>query len=187
MVPLELSESAEEALILTLLDLANHLARNGEAMAAQEGLTTQQWLVLLQIAGDPNFPASPRGGAQQVTRGSETDGVLASEIAAARGVSRANVSTLVTPLLRRQLIRQTDDPEDRRRKRLTLTAAGREVIERLEPLRRGANQKLFADLKPAVKKELLHHLGQRLDKLSRSSSRVRTGPLRQAEKARTHG
>ncbi len=64
---------------------------------------------------------------------------------------------------------------------------GREVIERLEPLRRGANQKLFADLKPAVKKELLHHLGQRLDKLSRSSSRVRTGPLRQAEKARTHG
>ncbi len=168
MVPLELSESVEEALILTLLDLANHLAKNGEAMAAQEGLTTQQWLVLLQIAGDPNFPAAgPRTPARRA------DGALASEIAAARGVSRANVSTLVAPLLRRRLIRQTDDPRDRRRKRLNLTAAGRRVIERLEPLRRGANQKLFADLEPAVKKELLRRLQHSLDKLSRDPRRSR--------------
>ena len=46
---LALSESAEESLILTLFDVANHLARNGEAMAAQEELTSQQWMVLLQI------------------------------------------------------------------------------------------------------------------------------------------
>ncbi len=166
---MELCESTEESLILTLLDLANHLARNGEAMAAQEGLTSQQWLVLLQIAGDPNFPSSPLGDGLEHGPG----GVLASEIATARGVSRANVSTLVTPLLRRKLIRQTDDPTDRRRKRLTLTAAGRKVVERLEPLRRGANQKLFAELEPAVKKELLRHLGHCLEKLSRSSQKGR--------------
>ncbi len=171
MVPFELSESTEESLILTLLDVANHLARNGEAMAAQEGLTSQQWLVLLQIAGDPNFPHGQGGNAE---------GMLASEIAAARGVSRANVSTMVTPLLRRKLIRQTDDPADRRRKRLTLTPSGRRVLERLEPLRRGANQQFFADLEPAAKAEMLHHLEHCLDKLSRSSSSRRE---RAAEKS----
>ncbi len=186
MIPLELSESIEESLILTLLDLANHLAKNGEAMAAQEDLTTQQWLVLLQIAGDPNFPSPRRGAQPRRAPEREVDGVLASEIATARGVSRANVSTLVTPLLRRKLVRQTDDPQDRRRKRLTLAPAGHRIIERLEPLRRGANQKLFVALEPAAKKDLLRHLGHCLDKLSRSSSRIRTKPATaQAEKART--
>ncbi len=181
MVPLELSASTEESLILTLLDVANHLAKNGEAMAAQEGLTSQQWLVLLQIAGDPNFPSPRKGAQQRPAQKSDAAGALASDIAAARGVSRANVSTLVTPLLRRQLIRQTDDPADRRRKRLTLTPAGRKVVERLEPLRRGANQKFFADLEPAVKQELLRHLNHCLDKLSalsRSRSKLASAATR---------
>ena len=168
LVPLVLSESIEESLILTLLDVANHLEKNSEAMAAQEGLTTQQWLVLLQIAGDPNFPAMHSKGNPREGR---TEGVLASEIAAARGVSRANVSTMVTPLLRRKLIRQADDPSDRRRKLLTLAPAGRRIIERLEPLRRGANQKFFADLEPEVKKELLHNLERCLEELNRLSKR----------------
>lgn len=171
MIPFELSHSTEESLILTLLDVANHLAKNGEALAAQVGLTSQQWLVLLQIAGDPNFPSPQRGAQRQGAQERVGEGLLASEIAAARGVSRANVSALLTPLLRRKLIRQTDDPADRRRKRLTLTAAGRRLLERLEPLRRGANQKLFADLEPEVKQELLDHLEHCLDKLSRLSSR----------------
>lgn len=136
MIRLELSASVEESLILTLLDVANHLTRNGEAMAAREGLTTQQWQVMLQIAGDPNLPRSePANG----------DGVLASEIASARGVSCANVSSMVSTLLRKRLIRQTDDPRDRRRKRLALTRKGRRAIEGLEPLRRRANLELFKE------------------------------------------
>ena len=177
MVPFELSESIEEALILTLFDIASHLAKNGEAMAAQKGLTSQQWLVLLQIAGDPNFPGASRSS----DRDGAAEGVLASEIAAARGVSRANVSTMVTPLLRRKLIRQKDDPRDRRRKLLTLTPTGRKVIEQLEPLRRGANQQLFEDLEPEAKKELLSYLSQWLEKLSRWSNR-RAGSRSAAQK-----
>lgn len=167
MILLELSESADESLILTLFDVANHLARSGEAMAAQEGLTSQQWLVLLQIAGDPNFPRS---------RNRAVNGVLASEIASARGVSRANVSTLVGTLLRRGLIRQSDHPQDRRRKLLTLTDGGRNIVERLEPLRRGANQKLFAGIEPAMKKKMLSQLRQllhKLEELPRASLRAR--------------
>jgi len=133
-----LTRSLEETLILSLLDLINHMNRNAETMASQAGLTVQQWLVLLQVAGDPNFPrpeGSPAG-----------EGLLASEIARDRGVSRANVSPVVSALLRKGLIAQSDVPGDRRRKRLHLTAAGRRAVETVEPVRRQANRKLFADI-----------------------------------------
>ena len=74
--------------------------RRGERLAAEAGLTTQQWIVLLQIAGDPNFPGAPRR---------RPVGVLPSEIAAARGVSRATVSAIVSALLERGLVEQIAD------------------------------------------------------------------------------
>ena len=153
-------ESTEEALILTLLDVANHLSKNGEALAAREGLTTQQWLIMLQIAGDPNCPGTDGDGA------GASCGVLASELARARGVSRANISTLVTALLRKDLVQQQDDPQDRRRKRLTLTDAGQAALERLEPRRREANLGLFAELEVAEREALLRGLRHCLSRLS---------------------
>jgi hypothetical protein len=50
--------SVEESIVLTLFDLSNHLGKLGEGLAGRAGLTTQQWLLLLQVAGDPNFPAA---------------------------------------------------------------------------------------------------------------------------------
>jgi DNA-binding MarR family transcriptional regulator len=70
-------------------------------------------------------------------------GVLASEIASARGVSRGNVSALVSALMRKKLVRQVDDPADRRRKELQITARGKAALERIEPLRREVNTALF--------------------------------------------
>jgi len=48
--------------VLSVLDLSNQLGKLGEGLAAHAGLTTQQWLVLLQVAGDPNFHALPMNG-----------------------------------------------------------------------------------------------------------------------------
>jgi DNA-binding MarR family transcriptional regulator len=132
--------SPEARLVLTLIDVASHLSKRGERLAAKEGLTTLQWLVLLQIAGDPNFPTRPG------TRSRPGEGVLASEIAAARGVSRGNISTVVSALLARGLVQQREDPGDRRRKVLTATSAGRRALEGIEPIRRAANAALFSDL-----------------------------------------
>ena len=67
---LTLRPHLEESLILTLYDLVNHLTKNGENLALIGDLTVQQWLVLLQIAGDPNFPssASKEGSPETVFR-----------------------------------------------------------------------------------------------------------------------
>ncbi len=153
-----ITQSTEESLILTLLDLANHLTRNGERIAQQEGLTAQQWLLLLQIAGDSNFPklgATPEPGAA----------VLASSIATARGVSRPTISALVSSLVQKGLVTQTEEPGDRRQKALRASPAGLEALARIEPARRRANQDLLARFEPAEVATVLRIMRSCLDAL----------------------
>lgn len=142
--------STEESLVLHLFDLANHLMRLGERMAAEAGLTTQEWILLLHVAGDPNFPSAAR-------RGSE-GGVLASDIAQTRGVSRATVSVLLAGLLRKGLVESAADAGDARRKRLVLSASGQQLLARINPQRRSANLRLLAGLKPAERRRMLGYL-----------------------------
>jgi len=131
--------SMEESLILTMFDVVNYMTRNSEIMAIEGGLTVQQWLVLLQIAGDLSFPKPGNSVNSTPNR------VLSSEIANARGVSRPNVSALVAVLLRKGLVQQHDDPVDRRRKYLSISARGLSALEQIEPLRREVNTDLFAE------------------------------------------
>lgn len=154
-MPSEIESPIEESLILTLFDLVNFITKNGEIMVLEEGLTVQQWLVLLQIAGDPGFP-QPGKSARAATAG-----VLASEIAASRGVSRSNISALIASLLRKRLVRQVEDPRDRRRKFLKITADGKKVLKQIEPTRRSVNTALFADFSKEELK-VVHQLLQRL-------------------------
>ncbi len=148
-VKLRMAQRLEESVVLALFDLANHLQRRGERLAAVAGLTTQQWLVLLQIAGDPNFPSSAHD---------EDDRVLASDIARVRGVSRATISAVISALKKRGLIREDADPADRRRRYLALTRAGADAIEAIEPDRRAANQRLLRGLDQADRKRMLDYL-----------------------------
>ena len=127
----------EESIVLALFDLANLLVRRGDRMASDAGLTTQEWLVLLQLAGDPNFPATGPAVATPP---------LASDIARARGVTRATVSAVVTSLKQRGLVTMSPDPEDARRHRLTVTPAGAARIAEIEPARRAANRRLLDHL-----------------------------------------
>jgi len=144
--------SVEESIVLAVLDLSNQLGKLGEGLAARAGLTTQQWLVLLQVAGDPNFHA-PDGRPARAT-----GGVLGSEIAEARGVSRASVSTLVAQLLAKGLVRQQPEEGDRRRKGLSITAKGRVALARLDASRRRANRVLLAELGGKERAALLRSL-----------------------------
>lgn len=148
--------------MLALFDLSNQLGKLGEGLASSAGLTAQQWLVLLQAAGDPNFYA-PGGRASL-----PTSGVMGSEIADARGVSRANVSALVKQLLAKGLVRQEQDADDRRRKRLFVTATGRAALRRLEAARRRANRALLADLTAQERDALLRALRASLGQVWRA-------------------
>ncbi|MBL9015972.1 MAG: MarR family transcriptional regulator [Myxococcales bacterium] len=144
-----LGAAPEEAVVLAVFDLANHLQRRGEALAATGGLTTQQWLVLLQIAGDPNFPERAHDDEHRV---------LASDIARVRGVSRATVSAVIGALRGRGLVEEQADPDDRRKRYLTITSAGAALIEELDPHRRAANRRLFSGFTREERAQLLHLL-----------------------------
>jgi len=153
-----LTRSVEEGVVLALFDIANQLYKLGDAVAAGAGLTTQQWLVLLQVAGDPNF--------SRPTRSASVDaGPAGSSIARDRGVSRANVSTLLSQLIARGYVRQQANPGDRRRKQLLLTEQGRRALAAIEPARREANRKLLGGLAPAERAQLLASLQACLEHL----------------------
>lgn len=128
----------QEAIVLLLLDVASRLTRHGEALTSRFGITVQQWLVLMHVAGDPNFP----GARAQRSKA----GILSSEIAAQRGVSRALVSAAVSDLLRLDLVVQTDDPGDRRRKHLRVTAKGEQLLGQMQPYREVLNDALVEGL-----------------------------------------
>lgn len=136
----------EQAIVLTLLDLANHLNRNAERLARLGGLTAQQWLLLRHVARRSQGDEPSEGG------------VLASDIALARGVSRSNVSALLAGLLARGLVRQIEDPHDRRRRRLVPTSAGLRALEEIEPARQAANRELLGPLDVAERARLLSSL-----------------------------
>ena len=153
------TRTTEDSIVLTLFDIANELGKLGDGVSSRAGLTTQQWLLLLQIAGDPNF-AVPKDGPLR-----DGPGIMASEIAEARGVSRANVSMLVAQLLRMGLVSQEEQPDDRRRKRLSLTEAGRKALADIEPARHEANRNLFAGLAPTERRQLLRSLRACLERL----------------------
>jgi DNA-binding MarR family transcriptional regulator len=154
-----LTRTTEDSIVLTLFDIANELGKLGDGLASQAGLTTQQWLLLLQIAGDPNFATPPDSPPR------EGQGIMASEVARDRGVSRANVSMLVAQLLRMGLVVQAEQPEDRRRKQLILTEAGRKALAGIQAARHEANENLFASLSPAQRTQLLRSLRACLERL----------------------
>jgi DNA-binding MarR family transcriptional regulator len=149
----------ENSLILMLFDVVNYMTKNSEIMALEGGLTVQQWLVLLQIAGDPSFPRKP------LSTNSRENGVLASDIAMARGVSRANISTVVTALLRKHFVQQIEDSSDRRRKFLTITRKGMKALVQIEPVRSSVNDGLFDEFTAEEMTTALQFLRRCLEKL----------------------
>ena len=155
-----IQQNTEASLILWLLAVANDLKKNGDILTARAGLTTQQWLVLLHLHGDPNLP---------IWKGSDVPRPLgASELAASLGVSRAYMTNLLAGLIQKKFVLQTEDATDKRRKILRLTDEGRNALESLEPQRARANSLLFDVFEPSERLfflEFLQHCQQKLDNL----------------------
>jgi DNA-binding MarR family transcriptional regulator len=160
-----LGESLEETLVLTILELAATLSKRGDMISERVGITTQQWIVLLYIYGDPNIPLI--GKMQREGGFVPNGGRMASEIADALNVSRANVTNMVNGLINKKLVYQEKDENDLRRRMLKLTPAGIHLIERIEPFRRKANIALFSVLKEKAMKEMLTGLKAMLQRLHR--------------------
>ena len=146
-----IEKSTEASIIQYLLQLANLLKQGGDLQCQSLGITTQQWLILLHLASDPNMP---------FFHGKQKNGnpVRASQLAESFNVSRANITNLLNVLQDKGLVSQREVHVDRRKKHFELTEDGKAVLERLEPVRRAGNARLFSSFTPDEKDRFVSYL-----------------------------
>jgi DNA-binding MarR family transcriptional regulator len=89
-----------------------------------------------------------------------------SQLAKSVGLSPAATGRAVDALIRHDLVARRDDDEDRRVKRLSLTDAGRQVLERLTDARREGMSRIVAELTPQQRDDLSAALQPLLTPLS---------------------
>ncbi|MEK7253161.1 MAG: MarR family transcriptional regulator [Bacteroidota bacterium] len=145
-----LQKNLEATIIQYLVEFASLLKKRGDLQCHAHGITTQQWLILLHLANDPNMPFHRKR--------SQIAPVLASELADFFGVSRANITNLLNVLLEKQLIIQTEDETDRRKKTLELSEKGIHVVNAMESIRHSANGRLFSTFSQMEKEVFLKML-----------------------------
>ncbi|TAE32256.1 MAG: MarR family transcriptional regulator [Cytophagales bacterium] len=131
-----IGKRVEESLVLRLITLGDRLKRRRDILSQNLGISTQQWLLMLHLAHDPNL-TSPNQTAD------DREPLLASELADALNVSRPNITNMINSLLDKGLVEQVEDEFDKRRKRLTLSQQGHELLEQLQPQRELLNSTLF--------------------------------------------
>lgn len=158
--PVFLEKTLDLSLIFNILDLANQLKINGDKICQQYGVTTQQWLILLHLAHDPNIP--------YFEREDHSLPVLASELAASLNVTRPNVTNLIQILSQKELVEQITDQADARRKRLILTEKGWEIVREIQPIRIKTNEWLFENFGNDQKKDVLNFLQRCLMKITQA-------------------
>ena len=66
-------KSVEESIVMAMLNLTDTMLKNGDVVCQRLGITTQQWLIMLHLAGDPNIA--------YVAENASTRPILASELA----------------------------------------------------------------------------------------------------------
>jgi DNA-binding MarR family transcriptional regulator len=137
----------EESLILGLITLGERLKKRRDIICQNLGISTQQWLILLHLANDPNI--------EYIKRNKHKKPLLASELAESLNVSRPNITNLINILLEKELVEQVEDKDDKRRKRLTLSEKGTEVLDSLQPHREILNGELFGSLTSEQKANFL--------------------------------
>jgi MarR family transcriptional regulator, lower aerobic nicotinate degradation pathway regulator len=119
--------------------LASQLARRGAELVgeslAQEGVRRQHFSVLTSLA--------EQGAASQAALGRRL------------WIDRSDLHALLTELERDGLIARVRDPEDRRRNVVTLTAAGKTLLRRLDKRVDAAQTVLLDPLSAAERRELV--------------------------------
>lgn len=137
----------EELLILRLIVLGDRLKRRRDIISKTLGISTQQWLIMLHLALDPNLPYFEKKEHKKP--------LLASELAEALNVTRPNITNMLNSLIEKGLVEQVDDEDDKRRKRLSLSPQGLDLLQSLQPHRERLNAALFEDLTTEQKQMFL--------------------------------
>lgn len=142
-----IEKTLDTSILLGLYETAMLLIKKNVEFVAKQGLTNQQWVILIHLAKDPNLP--------YLIREKHNKPLMASELADSLGVTRANITNLLTTLIEKDLIQQIEDKEDRRKKRLMLTSKGERLIKRMQPERVSSNAEMLEGLSDSEKENFL--------------------------------
>lgn len=142
-----IDKNIDTTILLGIYELNHILEKKNLEFVANENLTNQQWIILIHLAKDPNLPYLIREGHHKP--------LMASELADSLGVSRANITNLLNGLIEKRLIRQIEDEEDKRRKRLVLTNRGLKLISKMQEKRISDNSSMLKGLTISQKKQFL--------------------------------
>ncbi len=137
----------QESLLLRLILVGERLRRRREKICSKLGITTQQWLIMLHIAKDPNIPF--------INFDEHKKDMLPRVIALTLGTSRPNITVHINSLLKKGLIQEVQDSIDKRQKRLRLTKEGEEMLKGLQVKRESLNNSLFSVFNEAEMREFL--------------------------------
>jgi len=122
----------ETSILLGIYEAAIKLVSKNVEFVQKAGLSNQQWIILIHLAKDPNLP--------YLIREKHDKPMMASELADSLGVTRANITNLLSVLMDKKLIKQIEDKEDRRIKRLMLTPKAEKLIGEMSPERKKSNE-----------------------------------------------
>jgi DNA-binding MarR family transcriptional regulator len=78
------------------------------------------------------------------------------------GLDRSDVVRWIDELVARRLVAREQDPADRRRNVVTISAAGRRLLDRLDLEVRAAQERLLGALSPAERRQLVELLAKAL-------------------------
>ena len=132
----------DDSLFFKLVRIVNLTARPfGESVGRANKLSLTEWRVMIVLASHP--------------------GCAAQDVAAHTGLDKMSVSRALAGLARQGRIARRDDPDDKRRVLITLSAAGERVYERIGVSGKARESDLFSVLGTAEQARL----ARTLDKL----------------------
>ena len=105
-----LKKNFNNSIIFHIIRLSETIKKHGDILTMPYGITTQQWIIMLLLVKDPNII--------YLQENPTTEPLSAKDIADAMNVSRANVTNLLSVLIKKKLVTQTSDGADKRRKRI---------------------------------------------------------------------
>ncbi len=142
-----IKKNINASVIFNVITLSEAWKKNGDLLTKNFGITTQQWFILLFLANDPNII--------YLQQRQKNKPLMASELADALNVSRANITNLLNVLIEKKLIEQKEDRADRRRKQLKLTKQGEKIVKDLEQVRHARNEKILSRFSSKEKEQFI--------------------------------
>lgn len=156
--PFKLQKTVEESIVMSLLNLVDVINKRCDSYCQRYGVTTQQYLIMLHLAEDPNI--------EYIEENRTNRPIVASELAEALNVSRPNITNVLNLLIVKNLVEQVREKGDWRKKSLMLTQEGWALLEKMERYRMRTNRCLLAHLSEIDKNAFLQCVQNSLDLLT---------------------